>query len=162
MMTLYFYLVFFTFSISFLLNFILFLNFTNCVLPNIKMNPPQVYMCSPSWTLLPPPSFFYFIFSASIAFMFSDFSISFFNVLFQSFIKGRRKAIIYIYRNIIIYIPDQISRSVVSDSLRPHESQHTRPPCPSPTPGVHWDSHPSGRWCHPAISSSVVPFSSCP
>ena len=81
--------------------------------------------------------FFYFIFSASIAFMFSDFSISFFNVLFQSFIKGRRKAIIYIYRNIIIYIPDQISRSVVSDSLRPHESQHTRPPCPSPTPGVH-------------------------
>ena len=56
---------------------------------------------------------------------------------------------------------DQISRSVVSDSLRPHESQHARPPCPSPTPGVHWDSHPSSRWCHPAISSSVVPFS-CP
>ena len=57
---------------------------------------------------------------------------------------------------------DQISRSVVSDSLRPHESQHTRPPCPSPTPGVHSDSHPSSQWCHPAISSSVVPFSSCP
>ena len=52
--------------------------------------------------------------------------------------------------------------SVVSDSLRPHESQHTRPPCPSPTPGVHSDSHPSSQWCHPAISSSVVPFSSCP
>ena len=50
----------------------------------------------------------------------------------------------------------------MSDSLRPHESQHTRPPCPSPTPGVHWDSHPSSQWCHPAISSSVVPFSSCP
>ena len=52
--------------------------------------------------------------------------------------------------------------SVVSDSLRPHESQHTRPPCPSPTPGVHPDSHPSSHWCHPAISSSVVLFSSCP
>ena len=56
----------------------------------------------------------------------------------------------------------QLSRSVVSDSLRPHESQHTRPPCPSPTPGVHSDSRPSSPWCHPAISSSVVPFSSCP
>ena len=55
----------------------------------------------------------------------------------------------------------QFSRSVVSDSLRPHESQHTRPPCPSPTPGVHSDSRPSSRWCHPTISSSVVPFSSC-
>ena len=53
----------------------------------------------------------------------------------------------------------QFSRSVVSDSLRHHESQHARPPCPSPTPGVHSDSRP---WCHPAISSSVVPFSSCP
>ena len=56
----------------------------------------------------------------------------------------------------------QFSRSVVSDSLRPHESQHARPPCPSPTPRVHSDSRPSSQWCHPAISSSVVPFSSCP
>ena len=56
----------------------------------------------------------------------------------------------------------QFSRSVVSDSLRPHELQHARPPCPSPTPGVHSDSCPSSQWCHPAISSSVVPFSSCP
>ena len=56
----------------------------------------------------------------------------------------------------------QFSCSVLSDSLRPHESQHTRPPCPSPTPGVHPDSHPSSPWCHPAISSSDVPFSSCP
>ena len=56
----------------------------------------------------------------------------------------------------------QFSRSVVSDSLQPHESQHTRPPCPSPTPGVHSNSRPSIWWCHPAISSSVVPFSSCP
>ena len=56
----------------------------------------------------------------------------------------------------------QFSRSVVSDSLWPHESQHARPPCPSPTPGVHSDSRPSSQWCHPAISSSVIPFSSCP
>ena len=56
----------------------------------------------------------------------------------------------------------QFSCSVVSDSLWPHESQHTRPPCPSPTPGVHSDSRPLSWWCHPAISSSVVPFSSCP
>ena len=56
----------------------------------------------------------------------------------------------------------QFSRSVVSDSLQPHELQHARPPCPSPTPGVHSDSRPSSQWCHPAISSSVVPFSTCP
>ena len=56
----------------------------------------------------------------------------------------------------------QFSCSVVSYSLRPHESQHARPPCPSPTPGVHSNSRPLSRWCHPAISSSVVPFSSCP
>ena len=55
----------------------------------------------------------------------------------------------------------QFNRSVVSDSLRPHEFQHARPPCPSPTPGVHSDSCPSSPWRHPAISSSVVPFSSC-
>ena len=56
----------------------------------------------------------------------------------------------------------QFSSSVMSDSLRSHESQHARPPCPSPTPGVHSDSCPSSQWCHPAISSFVVPFSSCP
>ena len=50
----------------------------------------------------------------------------------------------------------QFSCSIVSDSLWPHESQHARPPCPSPTPGVHSDSRPSSQWCHPAISSSVV------
>ena len=50
----------------------------------------------------------------------------------------------------------------MSDSLRPHESQHARPLCPSPTPGVYSNSCPSSRWCHPAISSSVIPFSSCP
>ena len=56
----------------------------------------------------------------------------------------------------------QFSRSVVSYSLRPHELQHARPPCPSPTPGVYSNSCPSSRWCHPAISSSVIPSSFCP
>ena len=56
----------------------------------------------------------------------------------------------------------QFSRSVVSDFLRPHESQHVRPPCWSPTPGVYSNSSSSSRWCHPDILSSVVPFSSCP
>ena len=56
----------------------------------------------------------------------------------------------------------QFSRSVVSDSLWPHESQHTRPPCPSPTPRAYSNSCPSSWWCHSAISSSVIPFSSCP
>ena len=56
----------------------------------------------------------------------------------------------------------QFSCSVVSDSLRPHESQHARPSCPSSTPGVHSNSCLLSRWCHPAIWSSVVPFSSCP
>ena len=56
----------------------------------------------------------------------------------------------------------QFSHSVLSDSWWPHESQHARPPCPSPTLRVHSDSHPLSQWCHPAISSWVVPFSSCP
>ena len=56
----------------------------------------------------------------------------------------------------------QFSCSIVSDSLQSHGLQHTRPPCPSPTPGVHPNSCPLSRWCHPAISSSVIPFSSCP
>ena len=68
----------------------------------------------------------------------------------------------YIVIWIICISSVQFSCSVVSNSLRPHESQHARPPCPSPTPGVHSHSHPSSQWCHPAISSSVVPFSSCP
>ena len=55
----------------------------------------------------------------------------------------------------------QFSRSVVSNSLRPHGLQHTRPPCPSPTPGVYSNPCPSSRWCHPTISSSVVSFFSC-
>ena len=66
------------------------------------------------------------------------------------------------YNNSISFSSVQFSCSVVSDSLRPHESRHARPPCPSPTPRVHSDSRPSSQWCHPAILCSVVPFSSCP
>ena len=60
------------------------------------------------------------------------------------------------------FSPVQFSRSVVADSLWPHESQHARPPCPSLTPRVHSNSFPSSWWCHPAISSSVIPFFTCP
>ena len=65
---------------------------------------------------------------------------------------------------IIVYLPSsvQFSRSVMSDCLQPQELHHARPPCPSPTPRVHSNSCPLSRWCHPAISSSAVPFSSCP
>ena len=56
----------------------------------------------------------------------------------------------------------QFSHSVVSDTLQPQEPQHSRPSCPSPTPGVHPNPCPPSWWCHPTISSSVIPFSSCP
>ena len=72
---------------------------------------------------------------------------------------GDFKTIFYLCNSLVSV---QFSRSVVSDSLRSHESQHARPPCPSPTPGVHSDSRPSSKWCHPAIWSSVVPFPSAP
>ena len=63
---------------------------------------------------------------------------------------------------VLPYNTNLFGHSVVSASLWPHESQHARPPCPSPTPGVYSDSCPSSQWCHPTISSSVIPFSSCP
>ena len=62
----------------------------------------------------------------------------------------------------MLFSSDQFSCSVMSDSLQPHESQHAKSSCPLPTPGVYSNSCPSSWWCHPAISSSVVPFSSCP
>ena len=65
-------------------------------------------------------------------------------------------------RNLKSFSSVQFSHSVVSDSLLSHEPQHVRPPCPSPTPRVYSNSCPLSQWCHPAISSSVVPFSSCP
>ena len=79
----------------------------------------------------------------------------------QMFInRGMNKDVAYMYNRTSSSV--QFSRSVVSDSLPPHESQHARPLCPSPTPRVHSDSRPSSQWCHPAISSSVIPFCSCP
>ena len=71
-----------------------------------------------------------------------------------------KKAVVHIHNGVFSSV--QFSYSVLSDSLWPHESQHTRPPCPSLTPRVHSDSCPLSQWCHPAISSSVVPFSSSP
>ena len=68
----------------------------------------------------------------------------------------------YKWFTILCYFSVQFSHSVVSNSLWPHESQHPGPPCPSPTPRGHSNSRPSSWWCHPAISSSVIPFSSCP
>ena len=61
-----------------------------------------------------------------------------------------------------LYLVSQFSHSVVSNTLRSHEPQHARPPCPSPTPRVHPNSCPLSWWCHPSISSSIVPFSCCP
>ena len=63
---------------------------------------------------------------------------------------------------LLLFNSVQFSRSFVSNSLWPHELQHTRPPCPSPNPGVYSNSCPLSWWCHPAISSPVIPFSSCP
>ena len=84
---------------------------------------------------------------------------------FYAGIKRRTIKRMYQYKNIYVYLnfsSVQSSCSVVSNSLPPHESQHARPPCPSPTPRVHPNPRPSSMWCHSAISSSVVPFSSCP
>ena len=64
--------------------------------------------------------------------------------------------------NPVIYLLSVQFSSVASDSLWTHRLKHARPPCPSPTPRVYSNSHPQSRWCHPTISSSVVPFSSCP
>ena len=68
---------------------------------------------------------------------------------------------VYQWKNTRTNVLIQFSRSVMSDSLRPHEPQHARPPCPSPTLGVYPNPCPLSRWCHPTISSSVIPFSSC-
>ena len=76
--------------------------------------------------------------------------------------QGPRVSMTTCHSQFILGCSVQFSCSVMSDSLQPHESQHTRPPCLSPTPGAHSNSRPSSQWCHPAISSSVVPFSSCP
>ena len=75
-----------------------------------------------------------------------------------TFFRKQRKTSLYYS---ITFLEVQFSHSVMSDSLRPHEPQHARPPCPSPTPRVYSNSCPLSWWCHPTISSSVTPFSSC-
>ena len=74
----------------------------------------------------------------------------------------KERSVLEIRKKFHLFRSVQFSHSVVSNSLWPHEPQHTRPPCPSPTPRVHPNSCPSSQWCHPTMSSSVVPFSSCP
>ena len=81
--------------------------------------------------------------------------LSFLAILWNSAFK-------WVYLSFSPLLFNHFSRSIVSNSLRPHESQHARSPCPSPTPGVHKNSCPSSQWCHPAISCSIIPFSSCP
>jgi len=83
------------------------------------------------------------------------------NLFFFKYKNSKTKKLRIYYVSLILDSV-QFGRSGVSDSLQPHELQHARPPCPPPTPGVHSNSRPSSRWCHPTISSSVVPFSSCP
>ena len=79
-----------------------------------------------------------------------------------------KSLVIYLWSFFLTYIISillssvHFSRSIVSDSLQPHEPQHARPPCRSQTPGVHPNPCPSSQWCHPTISSSVIPCSSCP
>ena len=78
---------------------------------------------------------------------------------------GLKKLRLFFFSFCKLKVISSVQFSSVAQScltLRPHESQHARPPRPSLTPGVYSNSHPSSRWCHPAISSSVVPFSSCP
>ena len=160
-------------------------------MPYINKNLPQVYMCSPSWIPLPPPSLYHSSGSSQcispehpvsciepgldIQFLYDNIHVS---MPFSQIIppspsptESKRlclfcclayKVIVTIFLNSIYRDSGQFSLSVMSNSLRPHESQHARPPCPSPTPRVHSDSHPLSHWCHPAISSLVVPFSSCP
>ena len=93
-----------------------------------------------------------------VCYLFAEPQLTHTYYLFGNFIYSMIPMTYPIFYNSLV----QFSPSVVSDSLWPHELQHARPPCPSPSPGVHPNSCASSRWCHPAISSSVIPFSSCP
>ena len=154
------------------------------------MNPPQVYMSSQPWTPLPPPSPYHLSGSFHCtSFQIFLLSSRVYTVpTSPDFCPPCRLASLVVFppeetgvlfihlfqlnlcsHFILLYISQcsalssvQFSRSVMSDSLRPHESQDDRPPCPSPSHGVHSDLCPSSPWCHPAISSSFITFSSCP
>ena len=82
-------------------------------------------------------------------------------ILFDEAIHGAFFPNFSFFWFVIQFSSVHFNHSVMSDSLQPHELQHARPPCPSPTPGVYPNSCPSSQWCHPTISSSVIPFSSC-
>ena len=166
------------------------------VLPYINMNPPQVYTCSPSWTLLPPPSPYHPSGSSQctspkhpvsciepglatrLIYDIIHVSMPFSQIIPPSPSPTESKRLFYISVSLLlsriqgccyhlskfliyVFSSVQFSHSVVSNSLQPHELQHARPPFPTPTPRVDSNSRPLSRWCHPAISSSVVPFSSC-
>ena len=81
-------------------------------------------------------------------------------IIFSSMVHTFSALLSWIW--IEIFSSVQFSCSVMSDSLQPHEPQHARPPCPLPTPGIYTNPCPLTRWCHPTVSSSVIPFSSCP
>ena len=119
-----------------------------------------------NWSV-PPPRFARLFVTALIT-LYSNFCVYLAHLLNHILFRVNEH-ILFIFINsvrhkkeVFNYARVQFSCSVVSDSLRPHESQHARPPCPSPSPGVHSDSRPLSPWCHPAISSSVVPSSSFP
>ena len=117
-------------------------------------------MCENS-TLLLPHFYFYFFFITQLTSYYGVYPlkiiVSIVTVMLFSLNSDNMVSLLTNQPNTV-----QFSRSVMSDSLRPHEPQHARPPCPSPTPGVYPSSCPLSRWCHPTISSSVVSFSSCP
>ena len=98
--------------------------------------------------------------SPSNEYMYTDMEMNYLKWLSKWNVKGLSRTVVL--EKTVQFSSVHFSRSVVSDSLWPHESQHARPPCPSPAPGVHLNSCALSWWCHPAISSSVVPFSSCP
>ena len=123
----------------------------------LNLPPSLIFICAPNpWSLVEMRWDIYNTCFLAIIF----YVLKLTRIVVSGFLLGHKKYVLYFDSVNISSV--QFSCSVVSDSLRRHESQHARPPCPSPTCGVHSDSHPSIQWCHPAISSSVVPFSSCP
>ena len=106
----------------------------------------------------------HFLSSKSYSFQCTDLSPSWLRLFWCSLLLLmllRMACLSLFFRYLLVYSV-QFSHSVVSNSLQPHEPQHARPSCPSPTPGVYSNSCPLSRWCHPTFSSSVVPFSLCP
>ena len=139
------------------------------------LNPPPTSLPIPSLWVVPVhwlwvPCFMHWTWTGDLfhIWQYTCFNAILSNHLTLAFSHRVQKPVLYICVSFavshigLLFSSVQFSRSVMSDSLQPCEPQRTRPPCPSPTPGVHRDSRPSSQWYHPAISSSVVPFSSCP